>query len=108
MIVKASDNSHKSLIKLFYDPKEERGWELSKPEVILTVTDGTTKSFKMTDKYKKAFKQGLATYARNVKCWILTNGLSSVISGLVDEATPLIGVVSKSVVSSHEALEKVI
>jgi hypothetical protein len=40
---------------LFYEEEGEDGWELEKPEAILSITGGTTKAFKkMNEKYKKA------------------------------------------------------
>jgi uncharacterized phage-like protein YoqJ len=82
----------------------------------LSIT-GATKSFKLNNRLKKAFKKGLVKVAKNVVCWILTNGFSSGVSKLVGEAVAensydakivVIGIVSKSVICYNESLEVLI
>jgi hypothetical protein len=111
VIVKEDENCHQYLLDMFHDP--DGGWNLKKPELILSIT-GATKSFQMSSRYKKAFKQGLVKAAELVDCWILTNGFSSGITKVVGEAiaensykskVTSIGVVSKSVISFNETLE---
>lgn len=96
---------------MFHDPDE--GWGLKKPELIISIT-GATRSFQMSNRYKKALKRGLVKAAELVDCWILTNGFSSGINKIVGEAiaensfgtkVTAIGVVSKSVISFNETLE---
>jgi hypothetical protein len=110
VIVKEDEQCFQSLIDMFHDPE---GWGLKKPELILSIT-GAIKSFKMSNRFKKAFKKGLVKAAENVECWILTNGFCSGISKLLGEAVAensygakvtAIGIVSKSVISYNESLE---
>jgi hypothetical protein len=108
--VKDNENVFYEIRELIHDPEK---WGLKKPELIISIT-GATRSFQMSNRYKKAFKRGLVKAAELVDCWILTNGFSSGISKIVGEAiaensyrsnVTSIGVASKSVISYNRTLE---
>jgi hypothetical protein len=88
-------------------------WGFKKPELIISVT-GATRSFQISNRYKKAFKRGLVKAAELVDCWILTNGFSSGISKIVGEAiaensfgtkVTAIGIASKSIITYNKSLD---
>ena len=63
----------------------EKGWNLPKPQLIISVTGGA-KKFTMSHPMKKAFKRGLIKAAASTGAWIITGGTNSGVMKLVGEA----------------------
>ena len=70
------------MIKYIYD---EKGWNLSRPKLIISVTGGA-KKFSMPHRMKKAFKCGLIKAAVSTGAWIITGGTNNGVMRLVGEA----------------------
>ncbi len=70
------------MIEFFF---HEEGWNLQKPNLILTVTGGAQK-FSLPYLVKKAFKRGLVKAAASTGAWIITGGTNAGVMRLVGEA----------------------
>ena len=64
---------------------QEGGWNLRKPQLILSVT-GAHLKFAMSSRIKKAFKLGLVKAAESTDAWIITGGTNTGVMRLVGEA----------------------
>ncbi|CAF0758789.1 unnamed protein product [Brachionus calyciflorus] len=74
---KASD-----MLQYMYNPE---GWNLQKPQLILSVTGGAQK-FTIPQQMRKAFKRGLIKAATSTGAWIITGGTNTGVMRLVGEA----------------------
>ena len=63
----------------------KNGWNLSRPQLILSVTGGA-KKFTMPHRMRKAFKRGLIKAASSTGAWIITGGTNNGVMRLVGEA----------------------
>lgn len=63
----------------------EEGWNLPKPQLILSVTGGA-QNFTISNRMKKAFKRGLIKAAATTGAWIITGGTNTGVMRLVGEA----------------------
>ena len=61
------------------------GWNLERPQLILSVTGGAQK-FTIPHRMKKAFKRGLIKAASSTGAWIITGGTNTGVMRLVGEA----------------------
>jgi transient receptor potential cation channel subfamily M protein 2 len=61
------------------------GWDLQRPQLILSVTGGAQK-FTIPHRMKKAFKRGLIKAASSTGAWIITGGTNTGVMRLVGEA----------------------
>ena len=63
----------------------QEGWNLHRPQLILSVTGGAQK-FTIPHRMKKAFKRGLIKAAASTGAWIITGGTNTGVMRLVGEA----------------------
>mgnify|MGYP002786892365 CR=1 FL=1 len=63
----------------------KEGWNLNRPQLILSVTGGAQK-FTIPHRMKKAFKRGLIKAASSTGAWIITGGTNTGVMRLVGEA----------------------
>lgn len=70
------------MIQYMYSPE---GWNLQRPQLILSVTGGAQK-FTIPLRMKKAFKRGLIKAAASTGAWIITGGTNTGVMRLVGEA----------------------
>lgn len=70
------------MIQYLYSPE---GWNLQRPQLILSVTGGAQK-FTIPHRMKKAFKRGLIKAAASTGAWIITGGTNTGVMRLVGEA----------------------
>jgi transient receptor potential cation channel subfamily M member 2 len=70
------------MIQFLYNPE---GWNLQRPQLILSVTGGAQK-FTIPHRMKKAFKRGLIKAAASTGAWIITGGTNTGVMRLVGEA----------------------
>ena len=63
----------------------EKGWNLPRPQLILSVTGGA-KKFTIQNRTKNAFKRGLIKAAKSTGAWIITGGTNTGVMKLVGEA----------------------
>ena len=61
------------MIQYLYSPE---GWNLERPQLILSVTGGAQK-FTIPHRMKKAFKRGLIKAAASTGAWIITGGTNT-------------------------------
>ena len=77
-----NETKTRDMIQFFYSPE---GWNLTKPQLILSVTGGAQK-FTIPHRMKKAFKRGLIKAAASTGAWIITGGTNTGVMRLVGEA----------------------
>jgi predicted Rossmann-fold nucleotide-binding protein len=73
------------MIEFLYNQKGDNSWDLTKPQLILSVTGGAQK-FTLPYRMKKAFKRGLVKAAASTGAWIITGGTNTGVMRLVGEA----------------------
>ena len=71
------------MIEYLYNSNED-GWNLQRPNLILSVTGGA-KKFTLNPRIKKAFKSGFIRAAATTGAWIITGGTNEGIMKLVGE-----------------------
>lgn len=77
-----NETKTKDMIQYLYS---QDGWNLQKPQLILSVTGGAQK-FSIPLRMKKAFKRGLIKAAASTGAWIITGGTNTGVMRLVGEA----------------------
>ena len=117
LILRSSSLSHRSLSisraltnRLLLDT-----WELSQPDVIISVTGAADDSgIELNDEQRDVFKQGLLNAVRMTNAWVITGGTNSGVMGLVgktmaeqrtSETGVCLGIVTWGIVKNHEDLE---
>ena len=106
-----NETKPRDLIKFIYS---EKGWNLPKPKLIISVTGGT-KQFKMPNNMKIAFKRGLIKAAVSTDAWIITCGINDALTRSVGDALaeeldkselniPILGIASWGVINMKEKL----
>lgn len=70
---------------MLYYLQSSKGWNLQKPQLILSITGGS-KKFNIPNQMKRAFKRGLIKVSSTTGAWIITGGTNTGLMRLVGEA----------------------